>query len=222
MKPPKAPLLMTRTTSPGRVASATARTRRSTSASARASTPRARSSATTPLGVEPLVRGGTMSWGSGTWRATHGAPASASTYSAWWMRRRLVFDRGSKTAQSRRSGKRARMAAIVARTAVGWCAKSSMTRTPPDLSAHLLPAPHAREGGETPRDLLEAEPEVARRGHDAERVLDVVGAATGQGRDAEHAVALQDREPDALRAVRRGRARRSRGRERRRPRRARR
>ena len=70
-----------------------------------------------------------------------------------------------------------------------------------DLSAHLLPPPHARERRETPGDLLELEPEGARRRDDAERVLDVVGAAPGQGRDPERAAALPDGEAGALRTV---------------------
>ena len=35
---------------------------------------------------------------------TSRAPSNAAAYSAWWMLRRLVFERGSKTAQSRRVG----------------------------------------------------------------------------------------------------------------------
>src|SRR5947208_3537058 len=43
----------------------------------------------------------------------------------------MEFDRGSRMAQRRRPGQRPRAASIVAFTAVGWCAKSSTTNTPP-------------------------------------------------------------------------------------------
>src|SRR2546426_119883 len=43
----------------------------------------------------------------------------------------MEFERGSRIAQSRRPGQRARAASIVAFTAVGWCAKSSTINTPP-------------------------------------------------------------------------------------------
>src|SRR5229473_1439981 len=43
----------------------------------------------------------------------------------------MEFDRGSRMAQSRRPGQRPRAASMVALTAVGWCAKSSTTNTPP-------------------------------------------------------------------------------------------
>ena len=46
------------------------------------------------------------------------------------FRLRLVWLRGSKTAQSRRPGQASRTAAMVSATAVGWWAKSSMTSTP--------------------------------------------------------------------------------------------
>jgi hypothetical protein len=59
------------------------------------------------------------------------ARSKARAYSSWKTLRRVVFVRGSKIAQTRACWKRLLTAPIVSRTAVGWCAKSSRTLTPP-------------------------------------------------------------------------------------------
>ncbi len=47
-----------------------------------------------------------------------------------------------------------RIATTVSRTAVGWCAKSSITVTPRDFAAHFLAAAHAAEARERGRRFL--------------------------------------------------------------------
>src|SRR5579859_6427025 len=63
-------------------------------------------------------------------KTTRSASASATGSVCSNTFRRIEFERGSRIAHSRRPGQRARAASTVARTAVGWCAKSSTTRTP--------------------------------------------------------------------------------------------
>ena len=73
---------------------------------------------------------GTLAMAVGWLMMASAAPLKAWAYSSWWILRMAVWLRGSKTAMSRRPGYCAAMAAMVSRTAVGWCAKSSMTATP--------------------------------------------------------------------------------------------
>ena len=103
MKPPNAPLLITRITSPGCARDTTRCTRSPTSGDASASIPFARSSSTT-LPMSSCSSSGTLSCGSGTRIEASDAPSNALAYSRWWMLRRLVLERGSNTAHSRRSG----------------------------------------------------------------------------------------------------------------------
>ena len=87
------------------------------------------------------------------------AQASATVRSFSKMRRRMVLERGSNATHSRLPGQRLRAASMVARMAVGWCAKSSTTITPPA-------SPRICMRRATPRNVAKAR-SMASRGHAA-------------------------------------------------------
>ncbi len=103
--PPKAPFDMTAMTSPGR-AEATRWSRiAGTPSIRRAGTPRRSSSATIVSGASRSAGGiGSLALVNTAARTASSAAASAATNSSWKTRRRLVFERGSNTARSRRPG----------------------------------------------------------------------------------------------------------------------
>jgi hypothetical protein len=90
-------------------------------------------------------------------------------------------ERGSKIATSRRPGKRSRTAAIVSATAVGWCAKSSSTVTPPASpttscrrrTPRKLASPCSRAGAGTPRATHAATAPTAFSTFDERRLVDL-------------------------------------------------
>ena len=86
-------------------------------------------------------------------------------------------------------------------TAVGWCAKSSTTVTPPALAALLHPALHAPEAGDRGADPLEVGAGRRRGGDRGEAVLDVEGADEGASDRAEGAAVVEEAEGRPLRTL---------------------
>src|SRR5271170_4676810 len=129
-KPSKLPLDITSSTSPGAASLATNSTIVSELPSTWASLPKARTLSAT---VSGLMRFSSPSCCARNTPPSTTRSASASDTGSVSSKifRRMELDRGSSMAHSRRPGQRPRAASIVTRTAVGWCAKSSTTSTPP-------------------------------------------------------------------------------------------
>src|SRR4051812_16160954 len=126
--PPKPPFDMARITSPDRASLESAATMASGPSIQRALLPGLAMSSAIFL-ASTRSDSGTFAIAVGWLMIVSAAPEKACAYSSWWILRMAVLLRGSNTATIRRPGYCATMAAIVSRTAVGWCAKSSITAT---------------------------------------------------------------------------------------------
>ena len=182
MKPPNAPLLMTRMTSPGRAPSTTTRDQAVDVGVGARVDPSSPEVGDHPLRVKPLV-GGHHVVGLRHLQGDAGRRRRKRLHVLCLVHAPAARVRpGLERRHSRRPGNRARIAAIVSRTAVGWWAKSSMTTTPPASPRTSCRRRTPAKRGEAGAISSNVEPQRARRRHDAQRVLDVVGAAAGQRR----------------------------------------
>ena len=210
MKPPKAPLLMTRTTSPGRAPSATARTSRSTSASARASTPSGPEVGDHPLGVEPLVRGhhvvGLRHLEGDAGRRRRAPPRTPS----WWMSPAARVRAGLEHRPQpppREAGPDGGDRLPDGRRVVGEVVDDDH---PAHLAAHLLPPPHAREAWRGPAAISSNSSPSARVAATTPSAFSTLWAPPpGSVAAPSGAAALEHREAGARPGRAPGRARRS-------------
>ena len=154
--PPKPPFDMTRTRSPARQVSRGGRRYPSTSGMTTRAAGRTPSAATSSGRAAPTA--GSFPPRTRQARITSSASERAIKNPHWNFFLRLVFDQGLEDRHDRRPGYRPRTARIVSRTAVGWCAKSSITRTrnspttflPPPDPGEPLERPGERRRGKMP------------------------------------------------------------------------